>query len=367
MQLVERSWYETFVPTVYEKCKVQFVMEDIFKRPVFVQYYEGCLLWIDISSEVDYHQTANRLLLKLSKNKAKRARGHELYTFEWQALLPNPLRSMPITKTLHFGRAILVPGNRVFVISGSLSHKYTDKVSDEVQEWNLEDYSVRLCERIPHARTSFACYYHDRFIYCVGGNLAGSISTDKVDKFDIYARKWTKMPSMCETRANAGTMVIGEYLYAFGGFHSTAFGQEGLNSFERLDLKNPEAKWQMINFADGSSELGKIACFYLSDITPFLSDQREQGNIDNSVMMQAPDGSLEKTILLIGGWSKTKYLTEINMFYPKLNLLTPWGIGSALIEPDMVTKRPIQYNDCLYVLGRHHIHVIDLKQKKTFL
>lgn len=50
-----------------------------------------------------------------------------------------------ITKTLFFGRAILVPGNRVFVISGSLSNQRTDKVSDEVQEWNLEDYTVRKC------------------------------------------------------------------------------------------------------------------------------------------------------------------------------------------------------------------------------
>ena len=71
--------------------------------------------------------------------------------------------------------------------------------------------------------------------------MAGSISTDKVDRFDIYKRTWTKMASMCETRANAGTMVIGDYIYAFGGFHSTSYGQEGLNSFERLDLTKPGA------------------------------------------------------------------------------------------------------------------------------
>ena len=33
----------------------------------------------------------------------------------------------------------------------------------------------------------------------------------------------------------------------------------------------------------------------------------------------------------------------------------------------MVTKRPIRYQDSLYVLGRHHIHVIDLKHKETYL
>ena len=84
-----------------------------------------------------------------------------------------------------------MPGNRVFVISGSLSNQVTENVSDEVQEWNLEDYTVRRCERIPNGRTSFACYYHERFIYVVGGNLSHSMSTDKVCKLDIYKRKWT--------------------------------------------------------------------------------------------------------------------------------------------------------------------------------
>ena len=158
----------------------------------------------------------------------------------------------------------------MFVISGSLSNKVTDKVSDEVQEWNLEDYTVRRCERIPHARTSFACYYHDRFIYVTGGNLAHSQSTDKVSKFDIYKRKWTELPSMREHRANAGTMVIGKYLYAFGGFQTQSYGQVGVSSFERLDLSNPNAKWEMQEFSPGSIDLGKIACFYLFDLTDYL-------------------------------------------------------------------------------------------------
>uniref|UniRef100_A0A7S3I1D7 Uncharacterized protein n=1 Tax=Favella ehrenbergii TaxID=182087 RepID=A0A7S3I1D7_9SPIT len=84
-------------------------------------------------------------------------------------------------------------------------------------------------------------------------------------------------------------------------------------------------------------------------------------------MIEKEDGDLEQAVMLIGGWSKHKYLTEINMFYPALNKLAVWGVGTSLIQPDMVTKRPIRYKDSLYVLGRHHIHVIDLKAKQTFL
>ena len=33
----------------------------------------------------------------------------------------------------------------------------------------------------------------------------------------------------------------------------------------------------------------------------------------------------------------------------------------------MVTKRPIMVKDYLFVLGRYHIHVIDLKYRRTYL
>ena len=70
--------------------------------------------------------------------------------------------------------------------------------------------------------------------------------------------------------------------------------------------------------------------------------------------------------MLIGGWSKTSYLTELNIFYPRLSKLANWGAKIRMQAPDMVTKRPIFYQDCLYVLGRQHIHIIDLKHKKTY-
>ena len=91
------------------------------------------------------------------------------------------------------------------------------------------------------ARTSFACYFHGRSIYVIGGNVRNSVSTNKVCKFDIYKRKWFDLPDMVEQRANSGTMVIGKYLYAFGGFQSQSYSQVGINSFERLDLTNPKA------------------------------------------------------------------------------------------------------------------------------
>ena len=88
---------------------------------------------------------------------------------------------------------------------------------------------------------------------------------------------------MVEQRANAGTMVIGKYLYAFGGFQSQSYSQVGINSFERLDLTNPKAKWEIQHFSPGSNNLGEIACFYLHDLTQFLEELDLQNLPKNNI------------------------------------------------------------------------------------
>ena len=51
-----------------DDCKVKFYQEDVSEIPMFVQYYEGCLLVIDVASSVD---------------QMKRERTERLPTLEW--------------------------------------------------------------------------------------------------------------------------------------------------------------------------------------------------------------------------------------------------------------------------------------------
>ena len=137
---------------------------------------------------------------------------------DWEAVLPNPETSDEIQIPMFYGRAIRVPGNRVFVISGSISDTSTNTLTDQVQEWDLNTLTVRVRPPIPLARTSFGCYLHGIHIYVVGGNCANSISTSQVHRFNIVSQKWEELPKMVMHRANAGTLVYKGFLYAFGGF-----------------------------------------------------------------------------------------------------------------------------------------------------
>lgn len=61
-----------------DECGVKFYQEDVSQKPTFVQYYEGCLLIIDIASCVEQQIREKR---------------EKLPTLEWQAIMPNPLSS----------------------------------------------------------------------------------------------------------------------------------------------------------------------------------------------------------------------------------------------------------------------------------
>ena len=110
--------------------------------------------------------------LTMASDCQKRGLPYQELKPEWQAIVPEQDASDTIQKKLFYGRTILVPGNRVFVISGSIAKNSTENLTDEVQEWDLETMIVKKVAPIPVARTSAAAYLYDRYIYMLGGNLA---------------------------------------------------------------------------------------------------------------------------------------------------------------------------------------------------
>lgn len=153
----------------------------------------------------------------------------------WQPLTPNEFTSSPIQPHLFFGRAIYLPmpktcnrsldlASKVMVISGCTNKQNTNLNCTEVQEWNLNDMTVRKIAPLSPARTSFACchYRGDRYIYVLGGNHMSSQAINDVQRLNIYSLQWEKLPGMLESRANASSLVHkgSDYLYAFGGYNS---------------------------------------------------------------------------------------------------------------------------------------------------
>lgn len=99
------------IPVYFEKanrkCSLKHDIPSLDSNKNIYQFFGGFLLTIDGSKTFD-----------------------QIKEQGWEVLSPNPRDSDPIESKLFFGRTVLVPGNRVFVISGSVSKSSTQIVSD---------------------------------------------------------------------------------------------------------------------------------------------------------------------------------------------------------------------------------------------
>lgn len=75
----------------------------------------------------------------------------------------------------------------------------------------------------------------------------------------------------------------------------------------------------------------------------------------------------DEVVLILGGWSKVSYLTEVECFYPKKQKLVKQWNGLRLEQSDMVTKRPVLHKGHIFILGRLHSHCIILQNMKVKL
>lgn len=219
-----------------------------------------------------------------------------LKTLGWEPLHPNPRTSSAIQPQLYFGRAMFINTTesglrRVIVMSGCTNKNETKKCCTEVQEWSLDDMTVRKLDPLDPPRTSFSCVREigSRHIYVLGGNAMGAQGTlDDVRRLDIFKKKWEKMPNMNHARANNAAFILKNYLYAVGGYSNSYSSSSVQCSIERLCLSRLQG-WEILNMNQQDGTLK--ACQYAHCIS---SDTKTE-------------------ILLFGGWYTGQTMKAIDL------------------------------------------------------
>lgn len=156
--------------------------------------------------------------------------------------------------------------SRVFVISGTTNKNNTSLSSSEVQEWSLDDMTVRKLQPLVPSRTSYACYHKikDRHIYVLGGNQSSNYPLNDVQRFDIFSKQWQQLPGMCEQRANCSVIIPegSKFLYAFGGYNNNYNASAVTNTIEQLNVVDSieKQKWKIVQLKMNSDAK---ACNYM--------------------------------------------------------------------------------------------------------
>ena len=136
-------------------------------------------------------------------------------------------------------------------------HDYAaDKVSGAFHRLNLQSGSA--WETLPSAAQGQGqpLVGHGNSVYRVGGmaarNASGGkqdlISIDVVQRFDATAGRWEDVVALPEPRSSHDCVVIGDRLYAIGGWQLSGGTNKPVwpEAALVLDLKNPAAGWKSI-------------------------------------------------------------------------------------------------------------------------
>ena len=127
----------------------------------------------------------------------------------------------------------------VLYISGGIN-PIDKKESNSVLKFDPNYKSVVMMASMTRPRTSHSMIGADNYIYAIGG-----YGTNTCEKFNLNTQVWEKMPSLSQgERMHPILYVNNNDLYAFFGHSKEGY----LDTVERLNLKSPNAKWEIVGY-----------------------------------------------------------------------------------------------------------------------
>ena len=139
-----------------------------------------------------------------------------------------------------FGRVVYVPYQRLIIMGGEYGDENNPVYDNSVHELMLKSKHIQKLPSLCEGKSCFAFFYKypTRWLYTVGGESAIDTITKSCEKFDVYNKKWTRLPDVLTVRCNPGLLEFDDkYLYSFGGFHGKFPKYYAVADVDKLDLK----------------------------------------------------------------------------------------------------------------------------------
>jgi len=137
--------------------------------------------------------------------------------------------------------SILNHENKIY-ISGGVTN--TEPSASFLVYDNLTGLLSRLTD-MPIPRHSHSMIYYNGYIYFVGG------SSKTTERFDLKEFKFVRLNELnCEIRFNPTLYVHSNFLYAYFGSNSRG---EYLDSIEKLNLKSPKSRWEVVPYKNSKN------------------------------------------------------------------------------------------------------------------
>lgn len=250
----------------------------------------------------------------------------------------------------------VVDAHTVFLLGGAEAHRpmgnagaNPNKGSKKVFKLKFPDMEIERMRDYWIERFAFGVTVVRGEIIIAGGSISDTKQTESVENYVMKHDMWSFLPSLLLARFNPSLCSFEKrFIYAIGGGFYDEITQRNdvTNLIERLDFEKRQS-WERVKIRNGS----------------ILPDACQFASIQNN----------ETQILILGGWIKNGSYSS-NIFTLNFNhqnnsegklekLRFNLQHGDRFFYNEIVQYKA-QNTDVIFVLGREHVHKINL-QKET--
>ena len=180
--------------------------------------------------------------------------------------------------------------NKLYILGGIYNNAITSKIFLEYDP--IKDKMKRLPDSLfPHSKHSLFAYNNQ--IYAVGGDKF------ECEKFDINNNEWTALPNLSFKQIYPVLYVHNDILYSFFGIDENIKKSDNI---QKLNLKNPKAKWQKVNYKRNKCNLNLYGCGIAKineNCVLFLGGMDDNGIRDDAIQFDFSTLTAKKTDFLL--------------------------------------------------------------------
>ena len=180
--------------------------------------------------------------------------------------------------------------NKLYILGGITHNSISSKIFLEYDP--IKHQIKRLPDSLhPHSKHSLFAYNNQ--IYAIGGDKL------ECERFDINNNEWAPLPNLSFKQIYPVLYVHNDILYSFFGIDENI---KKCDNIQKLNLKNPKAKWQKVNYKRNKCNLNVYGCGIAKineNCVLFLGGMDDNGIRDDAIQFDFSTLTAKKTDFLL--------------------------------------------------------------------
>ena len=247
---------------------------------------------INKSSEEEEEEISNSPIYNIICNIIPSKNQVVLYNVDQDCIIRKHINFSPLLGLNQFlpDCAWVNNNNKLYILGGINTNSQPSKIFLEYDP--IKHHIKRLPDSINvHSKHSLFAYNNQ--IYAIGGDKL------ECEKFDIIKNEWSTLPNLSFKQIYPVLYVHNDILYSFFGIDENI---KKCDNIQKLNLKNPKAKWIKVNYKRNKCNLNVYGCGIAKineNCVLFLGGMDDNGIRDDAIQFDFSTLTAKKTDFLL--------------------------------------------------------------------